>query len=1513
MGYDYDMKRFVEEQLPVDNVRAKVAYQRVILQTEHLGTAKRLAAHGVHVFNHHYQAKPYCAQGTPLFCNRCCKPNHFANDCNAPKPCCGLCAGEHESFTCNLQRDFKCCNCGGAHKAWDPCCTDKLSRAEHQKSLFYRNKVPQWALNIESAKPFKPAEKVNGKTKTSAQGSSSVPSSQESAKKPVGRPKKYPEPDSVGQSRITSFMERRDDQNEEPEPDAMELTTPPDDLEMNGIEVPSSQPDTVTMNQSSSNIKPNSSNDDEFDFAGLFSDDMSTTGGDGEPEQSRPGSRLSESSSTPSLNDRRTTDADGNKNKSSQAPEQPEPVEYGRVFFFIHRSIPRHLWHVEYHSSANQDMAATLFLQTQQGQIAIHNVYNVNQPAKEGRPKRHIDVKDLVRDTTRDELNIVVGDFNLHRYLWGGSLYKSTNHTAAAKTLEDEMIIKAKMALLTKQGTVTCTKGSGDGHPSASCIDLTFISRALLPQVKHWGVFQENPWKPSDHRPIRTVLDMRCDRDDSRILLWNRVNSRAFLESVAMGLRQLDDMPLVSCQDADAFASALIQIIYESIQKHVDSCLANPPPQQQLLDPRLRNILSTECLSTPAGPDIRLDDHAKHMQHHDQNVYRKNIGTKALWVATSIGKAQCQPRNVINMPALVHNGNTSASEEEKQKCLRHFTWTATSDCAPSEVPFLDLSPDREELEMDLVLTELLIIAMIQKLPSKKACGEDKVPNEALKLCRTLVAPYIAKLFNACIRLGYHAAAFRKAITVMLPKAAKPSHNHPNSWRPIALLSCLGKLFERFLAQCLKKLALDHKLLPETQYGAPGRSTTDALKAMLGVVRKAWAWKPKGRISQLYASMVALDISGAYNCVDRTLLLQTLADRGVATWFLRVIHSFLSDRSIVLKLPQSVSDPFFVNIGIPQGSPLSPLLFLFYTAPLLIMLAEEIKKLDRPNVEVHVFAYVDDTYLMAVSPSYEENCSILKVFHDLIMEWAKDAHLSFNPEKSLVMHFQRGVSDAKQKSDQRKRKNLGLTDTPEVEPPCTLLPDIDELRNNPKCLQQEKLLVLGLMLDPKLSFEHHLILIEEKVEAALRYQRRISGANWGMTLEKTRQYYICKIRPVISYACAAWFVWRPYNPDVPSLHLPLPPGQIARLQKLQYKCIMLLSGAIRATPRCVLQKECFIDSIEVFLYRMSMSCRAKSLKVRPHDFWFNRLPEHDEDGRFHEKFHDYNESAFDVLNRGARVLVQQAGKRFQDTWKCPPTTTVLEAWRNPVNRNRAIRQEAIRQATETSKGIWNAICQERIESGVRTYQPPAFEEEWGGKSLAYYRGMTRPESTLGMQLRTECVGLNWYLNKCHVFREVKAPGSDAVVRRDQFCPPSPPTPTSRLQVFDFRLLNLYKTQYIFLPTEPRDYPSLIRRFRGTPSPSSSLRSDSRRPLGLPPDGLEPLVVQAAANGHDEFPFLDLRICPSEQLLSKRVECLYLGIEEASVNQLVMRPCDLEDLATKGRPLDAVDIVCMLPGL
>ncbi|RYC89326.1 hypothetical protein BFJ63_vAg7928 [Fusarium oxysporum f. sp. narcissi] len=108
-------------------------------------------------------------------------------------------------------------------------------------------------------------------------------------------------------------MERKngqESQDKEAEPDAMELTTPHNDLEMNGMEGLSSQP--------GSTGDDGSSHDDIYDYGTLFGSEMSTTGGDEETEQSRPGSRLSESSSKNSFSDRSTEEADDNEKNNKK-------------------------------------------------------------------------------------------------------------------------------------------------------------------------------------------------------------------------------------------------------------------------------------------------------------------------------------------------------------------------------------------------------------------------------------------------------------------------------------------------------------------------------------------------------------------------------------------------------------------------------------------------------------------------------------------------------------------------------------------------------------------------------------------------------------------------------------------------------------------------------------------------------------------------------------------------------------------------------------------------------------------------------------------------------------------------------------------------------------------------------------------------------------------------------------------------------------------------------------------
>lgn len=107
--------------------------------------------------------------------------------------------------------------------------------------------------------------------------------------------------------------------------------------------------------------------------------------------------------------------------------DDKQPVQFSRVFFLVHKSIPRDRWNVVYHEGPNKDMATTLHLTTPDGEIAIHSVYNTHQPGKE------IDIELLAARTTLGERNIVMGDFNLHNLLWSGPLlFNPTRELPAA-------------------------------------------------------------------------------------------------------------------------------------------------------------------------------------------------------------------------------------------------------------------------------------------------------------------------------------------------------------------------------------------------------------------------------------------------------------------------------------------------------------------------------------------------------------------------------------------------------------------------------------------------------------------------------------------------------------------------------------------------------------------------------------------------------------------------------------------------------------------------------------------------------------------------------------------------------------------------------------------------------------------------------------------------------------------------------------------------------------------------
>ncbi|ODM21120.1 hypothetical protein SI65_04173 [Aspergillus cristatus] len=251
-------------------------------------------------------------------------------------------------------------------------------------------------------------------------------------------------------------------------------------------------------------------------------------------------------------------------------------------------------------------------------------------------------------------------------------------------------------------------------------------------------------------------------------------------------------------------------------------------------------------------------------------------------------------------------------------------------------------------------------------------GQDEISNDVLKKAWPVIGPHISALYKHCITTEWHPTLFRQAILVALPKPGKKDYSSPRSYRLISLLSTLGKGLERLMARRLAWIAIRHKVLHPQQFGAlPCRSATDLAAALVHDIEEAWA---RG----LFASMLTLDIKGAFHAVLQGRLTQRLCSQGWPPTVLRWVSSFTQDRTAAIRLDEHQSPTFTVPAGLPQGSPVSPILFMLYVEP-----------------------------IFKIGKSLEENTVRLQNIATDLMEWGQREGLTFDLAKTELQHFARG--------------------------------------------------------------------------------------------------------------------------------------------------------------------------------------------------------------------------------------------------------------------------------------------------------------------------------------------------------------------------------------------------------------------------------------------------------------------------------------------------------------------------
>jgi len=231
---------------------------------------------------------------------------------------------------------------------------------------------------------------------------------------------------------------------------------------------------------------------------------------------------------------------------------------------------------------------------------------------------------------------------------------------------------------------------------------------------------------------------------------------------------------------------------------------------------------------------------------------------------------------------------------------------------------------------------------------RKTSPLDVLPVSLLKDCAEFFAPAIITLANLSLQTGKFPARFKSAQVLPLLKKAGLDRLLPVNYRPISNLSTVSKVLERLLLARLRPNLTNPKNFSKRQSAyRQGHSTETALLDVLDSVHTATD-------SKELTLLIGLDLSAAFDTVYHSTLTKRLqTEFGVSGTALSWIQSYLQDRTQFVKLGQHRSSKTTLEVGVPHGSVIGPLLFGVYCSPVADVIASH-------GVRCH--QYADDTQL-----------------------------------------------------------------------------------------------------------------------------------------------------------------------------------------------------------------------------------------------------------------------------------------------------------------------------------------------------------------------------------------------------------------------------------------------------------------------------------------------------------------------------------------------------------------------
>lgn len=362
----------------------------------------------------------------------------------------------------------------------------------------------------------------------------------------------------------------------------------------------------------------------------------------------------------------------------------------------------------------------------------------------------------------------------------------------------------------------------------------------------------------------------------------------------------------------------------------------------------------------------------------------ENIGTKRWWKIVKQFMSN-KGYTTDEIPPIESNNRTYYSSKEIANLFNSFFISQSFvDDNPNE-PLPQIYQETSEIT-EIVLTNDEVDKVLRELNPQKAVGPDKINNRILTASRSVIAPALTVLFNRCLNSERFPTVWKTAHVSPIHK--KGRKDLCNNYRPISLLSCIGKALEKCVQTHTLSHLINNSLLTSNQSGfIPGDSTVYHLLNLYHDLCSSLDNKTT-------VQSIFFDISKAFDRVWHRGLVHKLNGIGIRGRLLNWFSDYLDNRKQAVVIKGEISEYSLVSAGVPQGSVLGPILFLIYINDIITDIQSTIK------------LFADDTSMYSFINNPTDQAFILNSDLAKINDWSKKWKVNFNQTKTELMVLSR---------------------------------------------------------------------------------------------------------------------------------------------------------------------------------------------------------------------------------------------------------------------------------------------------------------------------------------------------------------------------------------------------------------------------------------------------------------------------------------------------------------------------